>query len=245
MGLTIHWDWRGPKSRDEVRAVVEQLRQRALDLPFESVGDIAHFEGDNARSDQGSPDDDFHWLKIQARHILLSKNRTLHWDCFPSEIVGFEILVAPGSEPMEAFLATYPTTIQVEGKRLRTERRDWCGRGSCKTQYASDPQFGGAANFLRAHLSVCRMLDHAKELGLVVEVSDEGEFFEKRDVQVLVKEVGQWNAQIAAFVGAIGDLGVKNLNAPIRSFPNYEHLEAKGQNKIDALLRALKEPKTT
>ena len=56
--------------------------------------------------------------------------------------------------------------------------------------------------FLRAHLSVCRLLDHAKELGILKEVSDEGDFFEKRDIPALVSTVGDWNAFIAAGVGA-------------------------------------------
>lgn len=197
---------------NRIPTLLKHVDQRALDLPFESVGDTAHFEGDDARFDQSSSDDAFRWLKTQARHIVWNEDGTVHWDCHPLEIVGFEILVAQGSEPMEVFLAAYPKTIQVTDertgrrRRLRTERHDWCGQAFCKTQYASDPQFGGVANFLRAHLAVCRMLDRAKELGLVVEVSDEGEFFEKRDIQVLVKEVGQMNEQIAALVGRLGDL---------------------------------------
>ena len=35
----------------------------------------------------------------------------------------------------------------------------------------------------------------------------------------------------------------KNVEAPIRNFSNFEHLEAKGQNQIDAFLRMLKDDK--
>jgi hypothetical protein len=33
----------------------------------------------------------------------------------------------------------------------------------------------------------------------------------------------------------------KNVVAPILNIPNFEHLEAKGQNQIDAFLRMLKD----
>ena len=80
---------------------------------------------------------------------------------------------------MEIVLATYPKTILIEDertrrpKRLHTNRSAWSGGGFCKTQYASDVRCGGVPNFLRAHLSVCRLLDHAKELGIL---KDEGHF---------------------------------------------------------------------
>ena len=249
MGLTIHWNWHGPKSRNEAKAVVEKMRQRALDLPFESVSEVVQFEGDDARFDLAKRDDEFGWLKVQSRQSVWNKEGTVGWDCLPKEIVGLQILVAPGSEPMEVILGTYPKTIEVtdrqtgKTKRIRTGFQDWLGRGFCKTQYASDPACGGIRNFLRAHLSVCRMLDYAKEFGLVVEVSDEGGFFEKRDISALAKTVGEWNEQIAAFVGALTDKLGKPVMAPIQNFPDFEQLEAKGQNQIDAFLRALKDEK--
>ena len=87
------------------------------------------------------------------------------------------------------------------------------------------------------------MLERASEVGLIVEVSDESQFFEKRDIQSLVETVGQWNQQIAAFVGAMTDVTGRSIEAPIRNYPNFEHLEAKGQNQIEAFLRMLKNEK--
>jgi hypothetical protein len=247
MGLTIHWHFQGPKTKTEAKAVVEKLRQRAMDLPFESVGEIVQFKGKDAQFSQ-NPDEPFRWLKIQARETVWSKDGRMGWDCPAQEIIGFQILVAPGSEPMEVFLATYPKTIMVKDdwgrrKRLRTNRHDWSGGAFCKTQYASSPDCGGVANFLRAHLSVIRMLDHAKELGILAEVSDEGDFWEKRDVKALAEEVGSWNSQIAALVGAMDDAVGEKADAPINSFPDFEHLEAKGQGQIDQFLRLLNKAK--
>jgi len=218
-----------------------------MDLPFESVGEIVHFKGKEAQFDHDPPDSPYRWLKIQARETIWTKDGRIGWDCPAREIIGFQILVAPGSEPMEVYLAAYPKTIQVKDdrtgrpKRIRTTRSTWAGGGFCKTQYASSADCGGVPNFLRAHLSVCRMLDYAKELGILASVSDEGEFFDNRDVPALVNTVGDWNAFIAASVGAFGDLFGGKAAAPIKSFPDFEHLEAKGQDQIDALLRFLKE----
>jgi hypothetical protein len=140
---------------------------------------------------------------------------------------------------MELFLAAYPKTMMVEAKRIRTNHSTWSGTGFCKTQYASNARCGGVPNFLRAHLSVCRMLDCAKELGILASVSDEGDFFENRDIPALVNNIADWNAFIAAGVGAMDSL-VGRAEAPIKGFPDFEHLEAKGQDQIDGFLRMLK-----
>ena len=56
-----------------------------------------------------------------------------------------------------------------------------------------------------------------------------------------IQMIGQWNQDIAAFVGAFTDIVGKNVQAPIRRFPNFEHLEADGQNRIDVFLKMLKD----
>jgi len=68
------------------------------------------------------------------------------------------------------------------------------------------------------------------ELGIIEEVSDESEFFEKRDVQALVEEVGEWNQMLAGFVGEMKDVLGPNITAPILSYSDFEHLEAKGRD---------------
>lgn len=46
MGLTIHYSLQSPKaSKSQARSIIEQLRQRALDLPFASVGEIGDLQG--------------------------------------------------------------------------------------------------------------------------------------------------------------------------------------------------------
>ena len=69
MGLTIHWNWHGPKSGSEAKAIIEKMRQRALDLPFESVSEVVCFKGEAAQFDPEKRDDEFGWLKVQSRQI--------------------------------------------------------------------------------------------------------------------------------------------------------------------------------
>ncbi len=66
-------------------------------------------------------------------------------------------------------------------------------------------------------------------------MSDEGDFFDKRDVKALVQEVGEWNEMIAGFVGQLKDRFGGQIEAAITRYPNYEHLEAKGRAGEDAL----------
>ena len=66
---------------------------------------------------------------------------------------------------------------------------------------------------------------------ILASVSDEGEFWEKRDIKALAEEVGEWNEGMAGLVGQLKDLFGNGLDAPITNYTDFEHLEAKGQEK--------------
>jgi len=102
----------------------------------------------------------------------------------------------------------------------------------CKTQYANDPRVGGTPNFLRAHMSVCAILERAQDLGFQVHVSDEGDFWTKRDVKALAEEVGQWDQMIAAQFGLLKDATPEGVTveSPMSGRPDFEELEAQAQN---------------
>jgi hypothetical protein len=121
---------------------------------------------------------------------------------------------------------------------VRTGLSGWSWAAFCKTQYASNPTAGGVEHFLTCHLSVVRLLDAARDLGILGEVWDEGGYWESRDVKALAETVGQWNAMIAGFVGRMKDLmggsgGGSDVEAPITGYPDYEHLEADGRRGED------------
>ena len=153
----------------------------------------------------------------------------------PEHFIAFDTYPAEGSETAGFGLCKYPG------------RDGWHWHTFCKTQYASSPDCGGINNFLRAHLAVIALFDKARELGAVVEVSDEGDYWDDRDVKALAETLGDWNVAIAGFSHVLERLGwdKENTVAPIRDFSNYEYLEAEGINKlpIQEILDVLKDAK--
>jgi hypothetical protein len=132
--------------------------------------------------------------------------------------------------------------IATDRGSLKTGLSGWFWSSFCKSQYASNPACGGVANFLRCHFTIIAMLDRAKQLGCLEEVSDEGGFWEKRDMPALVKEIGSWNEMIAAFGGKLKDLAGNSggeLEAAIAQFPDFERLEAAGQDRLPPELQKL------
>ena len=137
----------------------------------------------------------------------------------------------------------------------------WRWEQFCKTQYASSQAEGGSIpNFIRCHLCVIHLLDRIGELPTMkVEINDEGKYgrsyytddpwAEERvytwhegeyDVKALVQEVGEWNEMIAATFGAMNDMlkaggSELALESPISAFPDFEHLEFKGQQNHEPL----------
>ena len=134
-----------------------------------------------------------------------------------------------------------------EEYRIPGETGTWCS--FCKTQFANER---GLPNFLRAHLTVCAILEKAQEIGFKVEVQDEGGFWTKRDVKALAEAVGNWDHRIAAIVGVMKDAAPDGmLQSPIQNRRDFEHLEMQGLNagygvvagKIADYLAQLKLPK--
>lgn len=232
MGLTIHYTLKHvSRGCREARELIEQLRQRALDLPFQHVGDLVELRGDDCDFTQHDPDSPVRWLLIQATEYI--ERRDFHLQVPPKQVMAFSAEPGDGCEPMNLGLCRFPAQIEVEvqrypfgRKKIRTGPSGWRWGSFCKTQYASDPRCGGLENFLRCHLTVVKLLDHARDLGVLGTVNDEGEFWDRRDIPALAEEVGDWNSMIAGRAGRLKDLVGDNLESPITGFPNFEHLEA-------------------
>ncbi len=231
MGLTIHYQLQSAsRTPAKARQLVEQLRQKALDLPFKEVGEIVEVNGDTADLDKLGQDDPNRWLLIQAGQYLVRDGR--HYRITPTQVIAFSTLPGDGSEEANFGLAVYPKTIEIDGKKLRTNLGSWSWSSFCKTQYASNPDVGGVENFLRSHLAVVKLLDAAAEIGVLKEVNDEGEYWEKRDIKALAAEVGDWNTMIAGWAGRLKDSFGDGVASEIAKYPNFEHLEAKAEKKL-------------
>ncbi len=234
MGLTVHYSLTtGLSTPKQIRELLEGIRQFALDLPFESVGEIVQFEGD----DNHANDEAGRWLRIQAEGDVEINGR--HYRVPPKHCAAFWTWPGQGCEAANFGFCLYPAFIGEKGNRVATKLKGWCWSSFCKTQYASSPECGGIQHFLRCHLLVVKMLDFIKATGLVqVEVSDEGHYWQHRSVEALAKEVGSWNEFLAAFTGELKEAAGTNgqaIEAAITRFPNYEHLEAKGLERLARL----------
>ena len=227
MGLTIHYSLHADApSAEGARLLVDQLRQTALDLPFAEVGDVIELAGDALRFEDAK-DDDIKWLLVQSTHWI--KNETGFAQVRPSHVIAFTSWPGPGCEAANIGLCRYPATINFAGKTVSTRLEGWHWESFCKTQYASNPADGGIQNFLRCHLTVIKLLDRARQMNLLAEVKDEGGFWERRDIAALAETVGQWNQHLAGIVGRCKDWFGDEFLAPIRDYPDFEHLEAKGR----------------
>jgi len=204
MGLTIHYQLQSTsRSPKKARQLIDQLRQKALDLPFKEVGEIVELDGDTADFDKLNRDNPKRWLLIQAGQYIERDER--HYRVTPQRVIAFSTWPGEGSEEANFGLAIYPKTIEVDGKKLRTGLGDWSWGSFCKTQCASNPECGGVENFLRCHLAVVKLLDHAKSLSILKDVNDEGDYWQKRDMKALAQEVGDWNTMIAGWAGRFKD----------------------------------------
>lgn len=237
MGLTIHYSLQSDtRSIRQVRSIVEQLRQRAMDLPFANVGEIIELKGDDCDFNNRGFDDPLRWLLIQASESVSSPKyqEALDYTVPPKHLIAFETYPGDGCEPANIGLCRYPATIEADNefdscRRIRTNLPGWRWHSFCKTQYASNPDCGGVENFLRCHMSVVKLLDHAESLGVLANVSDESEFWDRREVKALAEEVGEWNAMIAGVAGQLKDLIGDDVKSEIGKFPNFEHLKAEGR----------------
>ncbi|MEW5932080.1 MAG: hypothetical protein AB1816_00650 [Bacillota bacterium] len=100
------------------------------------------------------------------------------------------------------------------------DARAWTWSGCVKTQYAGNTSLG---HFLRRHTSLCRILVEADRLGILDCVGDEGGFWGRWDVQVLVREAGEWDLFCAGIAGAFREAGVDAQTA-VAEHPEYSVL---------------------
>jgi hypothetical protein len=255
MGLTIHYKFKTKGPRSSARQLVEALYQKAQDLPFKELGKVVELAGDQCDFDKYGQDDPLRWLVCQANGSLHLKNshRMSNGKMGDSiisvpakRIIAFTAWPGEGCEESNVGLCQYPAEIfSPNYGRLKTKLSGWRWSSFCKTQYASDPECGGLQNFLSCHLTVIALLDHAKQLGCLEDVHDEGKFWEKRSVEDLANGIGEWNQFMAAFGSKLKDVLGNGVEMPIAEYANFGQLELAGQNQLppqaEALVRLIKQ----
>jgi hypothetical protein len=218
MGLTIHYEFKlDSASAEEARAKIAALRNLALKLPFAEVGELVEIQGEECRFDSENTEDPHSFLKLRiCKFIGLDSDNYSSLD--PTYLIAFNTLPGEGCESAAFGLAIYAEPAAVS---------DWSLMSFCKTQYASNPECGGIENFLNCHLMIVRMLDEAQKLGILCEVSDEGNYWETRQIEKLVETVSKYNVLIAGIAGQLKDSHEEgSIASPIYEYPNFEYLEA-------------------
>lgn len=224
MGLTLHYDLQADiASPLMARSLLEKLQRRASELPFQKVLPVEVFSLDYLDREKHAPT---RWFDA-VRYI---ERRKHYHSVTPLRGFAFQINVGLGSEWASFGLAEYPKTIILpNGRRARTGLSGWTWHGFCKTQYASNPRYGGFENFRRCHVSLVELLDSAAELGFQTDIGDESDYATHRDLDELRRQIDTWNQLIAGFVGKLRDVLPGESSAPITDYPNFEHLEADAQ----------------
>ena len=187
MGLTIHYELVEPsRVGGRARQRVEELREHAVTLPFKLVGHV--LEADHVEIKNAGRDDPRRWLFTQSGRYV--RRNGMSYQVTPFHLIAFSTCPGDGCEEANFGLAVYPATIRIDGRTIRTGLSSWSWSSFCKTQYAARPEVGGAANFLRCHLAIVRLLDFADTLGILGEVQDESDYWEQRDREALTHQVG-------------------------------------------------------
>jgi hypothetical protein len=106
----------------------------------------------------------------------------------------------------------------------------WVLKNYCKTQYASAR---GREHFFRYHKMILSILNFWRQMGVTVEVRDEGGYWETGSEKKLRDTLQGYNGLIAAVAGAFknaSDASGKgcSVDSPIFAHGDFERLEAQG-----------------
>jgi hypothetical protein len=228
MGLTISYNLSfTTPTIDIVHEKVLSLQKMAKTLGFIDVEEIVVLKDRECTIDMEDDGKDPHvGLKIRASEITGIDKGGNFFFRHPSNIIGFTATPGEGC-----------TSADFGFRRYQDQEnpQEWTWFGYCKTQYASNPEYGGLENFMTSHLKIVNLLDAAQTIGIHCDVSDNGEFWETRDRRVLARAVNAGNLFTAAIMGSLKDTLTSEegtFSAPILEFPNFEYLEGEGQQHL-------------
>lgn len=230
MGLTVHYNWQD-RSVSSFQGAVKRIKK--FHSLVKDFGSHHSFEVGDVKELRSQAEIEDHFLPCHYVSVIPGQEYP-QLSVYPAEAVYFTVYLGDGCETCSFGLVRYPETVTYQGRKIDVNCPGWVWRDFCKTQYASNPQYGGVQNFLRCHLGLIAILDMAQKFGFEMEVYDEGGYWENRSVEKLLRELADYNQLVAAIAGKIKDQIDKNttLIASIFDYPNFEHLEAKGEKHV-------------
>jgi hypothetical protein len=118
----------------------------------------------------------------------------------------------------------------------------WLFKSRCKTPYASEH---GWQHFLKCHKQIISLLDFWRDLGVQVEVHDEGCYWETRSEEPLRERLEQYDGLIASVAGMFKDAsgapdGPFKVESPIFDYAHFERLEHEGRQRFGGPVEELR-----
>ena len=220
MGLTIHYKL--TVTRNLSVAVVRELAERtaryAQKIGCAEASDILRADGD---------------MECAPLFVSVGKPEDC---CFghvpPTRGWLVEVWPGKGCESATFGLCQYPRRIPFRAGSVATGfEGGWLLKGSCKTQYAGEH---GWEHFLNCHRQIISLLDFWCDLGVSVETTDEGGYWETRSEEKLRAALRQYDGLVAAVGGMMKDApdnfgGNLSVESPIFDYANFERLEHEGR----------------
>jgi hypothetical protein len=236
MGLTINYKLSVPQNLSS--AVVRELAARtalyARKIGCAEVDEVKRVEADTP----------FTTLLVEfgreEEDLYDSVRATRGW--------AVEVWPGKGCESALFGLCQYPRRMSFRGRSVPTGYKGgWQLLGFCKTQYASEH---GWEHFLKCHRQVISLLDFWRQLGVTVDVDDEGEYWPTRSVEKLKTILRQYNGLIAAVGGMFRDAAAESatglsVESPIFDYAHFERLEHEGRQEFCAQIAQLQKEART
>ena len=218
MGLTLHFEFRlpGTHSPERVEEKLGKLREFALTTRADFVTPILFIAAERPTTPQHDNGIELArlfdvWVEVMSDVSHDGSHTAFQYD--PDSTLGFAVNPGEGCEPaLFGFVRRHDPSKGLD---------EWFWQNSCKTQFASAES---EEHFVACHTRLVTILDHAIALGIDVTVFDEGEYWDSRDVSVLLKELRKMNHIVAMVAGKISDAG-HDVKSPIFEYRNFERLE--------------------
>jgi hypothetical protein len=170
MGLTISYHFTySTQTTESVEKTLSALQKIAQELDFMEIGKLVVLEGKDCEVDMSTHDDPHIALKIHAAKLLTIDAKGNFSYKYPRHLLGFDALPGQGCALTDFGLALHD--------------EEWSWFSYCKTQYASNPEYGGLENFITCHLKIIHLLDAAKSLGIECQVEDNGQYWQTRNLK--------------------------------------------------------------
>jgi len=208
MGLTVHWGLEFEGTDQEAFEKLQALGTLAEKLPLAKIEGPAELDYADFQKayERGKRYEGWkHWACIQGGFCDGKRiEKAFCLHLWPGE----------GSEPMNI------------GLRRLDNSENWDWHSFCKTQYAEE--------FVKCHLLVIRILDECRRLGILKRVSDEGDYWETRDLSKLAENINEYTDLIQELFGTLSQtFGKENVEAPItRKAAHVTKLEIDAVEKL-------------